>query len=677
MSPLPPAPQPPAPATEPRWLTVAICLALAAMVWAVFGQTRHFQFINFDDPDYVYANPLTNQGVTWHNVVWAFTHENRHEWLPVAYISRMVDSQIYGSYAGGHHVTNVLLHAATAILLFLLLRKMTGALWCAAFAAAVFAIHPLRAQSVAWVVERKDVLSGVFFMLALWAWTLYVGRRRACESAKPIQEAPALPRHRLGSYCLALVFFALGSLSKPTVVTLPLILLLLDYWPLNHVPAAGPGGAPGAWRRWLPLFWEKIPFFLVSAAGCAAAMMTQKNIMLAGQHKGLYWRFGNVLFAYADYLWHTVYPAGLALVYPYSNANPQITTVAWSGLVLLIISMGALLARRRHPYVLVGWLWYLGMLLPVIDTTQATQNCRADRYTYLPQIGICLLVAWGAAELLKRWRHRALALGMAAAIVLPALLADAYVQTRYWQDSTTIWTRALACTSSNSFAENSLGSALSNQDRWNEAVPHFERAIRFKPDFIDARVNLGITLDNLGKLDDAIQQFKEALQWNPNAADACYNLGSTLAEEGKTAEAIPYLSRALELKPDLAKAHYDLGLALASQEKWADAIPHYEQALGVKLDQTSAQYVTGVALAGHKQWDKAIALYEQALQARPDFAEAHYRLGMALAGRGEPAAAAEHFQKALALATTQGNTALAASVRAQLGTNAPALPPPH
>jgi tetratricopeptide (TPR) repeat protein len=502
-----------------------------------------------------------------------------------------------------------------------------------------------------------------------------VAKRTAFESPKPGPEAPASPRNWLDSYCLALVFFALGSLSKPTVVTLPLILLLLDYWPLNRVPATGPGGARNAWRKWFPLLWEKIPFFLVSAAGCAAAMMTQKNVMLAGQHQGLYWRFGNVLFAYADYLWHTVYPAGLALVYPYSSANPPIITVVWSGLVLLIISIGALQARRRHPYLLVGWLWYLGMLLPVIDTMQATQNCRADRYTYLPQIGICILVTWGATELLKRWRHRALALGVAAAIILPALLGDTYIQTRYWQDSATIWTRALACTTSNSFAENCLGSALSNQERWNEAVPHFERAIRIKPDFIDARVNLGITLDNLGKLDEAIQQFGQALQWNPNAADACYNLGSTLAEEGKTAEAIPYLSRAVQLKPAFAKAHYDLGLALASQGKWADAIPHYEQALGAKLDQTSAQYVTGVAMAGRKQWDKAIALYEQALQAKPDFAEAHYRLGMALSARGEPAAAAEHFQKALALATAQGNAGLVQSVRAQLGPNAPALPP--
>lgn len=644
----------------PRYLTAAVCCILAAMVWAVFGQTRHFEFTNFDDPDYVYDNPLTNQGLTWHNVIRAFTQENRREWVPVTYVSRMVDSQIYGLEAGGHHVTNVLLHGATAILLFLVLRKMTGALGRAAFAAAVFAIHPLRVQSVAWVVERKDVLSGVFFMLALWAWTDYVAKRPGAGE-RADSTASVASREWLPHYVAALAFFVLGLLSKPTVVTLPLILLLLDYWPFRRLPAQG---GLNSWRR---LVGEKLPFFLASAAGCVVTMRTQSTVIHAAQHTSFSWRIGNVLYGYVDYLWHMVYPAGLALVYPYAPANQPLVRVVLCAMLLLAISGGAVWARRRHPYLLVGWLWYLGMLLPVIDSMAATQNCRADRYTYLPQIGICILTVWGATALASHWRRGRPALGLAAGIVLGALLVDSHGQTRYWKDSVTIWTRTIECTPDNYFAENSLGSALSNQEKWKEAIPHLERAVRFKPDCVEAHANYGIALADLGRSDEAMQQFEEALQLNPNAADASYALGKTLADRGRTAEAIKYLSEAVRLKPDQAQAQYDLALALASEEKWDEATVHYDLALHAKLDPAGARYVTGMGMASHGKWEQASELYAQALQAKPDFAEAHYRLGIALSKLGQPAAATEHFQSALMLATNQGNADLAQSVRAQLG----------
>jgi tetratricopeptide (TPR) repeat protein len=543
------------------------------MVWTIFGQTRHFEFINYDDPEYVYADPLTNQGLTWHNVGWAFTHENRHEWFPVTQITRMLNWQLYGADAGGHHLTNVLLHTATVILLFLVLRKMTRALWRAAFVAAVFAIHPLRVESVAWVVELKDVLSGLFFMLTLWAWTAYVEERAKSPTS------PARLSRGLSAYFLALAFFALGLLSKTMIVTLPALLLLLDYWPLKRLPLPESGGQRAGSRAWLGLVWEKIPFLVLSAGACLATMITQKNIVLTAQHSNLPWRVGNVLIAYTDYLGHIFYPVGLAVIYPYSETNPPILAVAAAGLLLLIITVGVVGARRRHPYLLVGWLWFLGMLLPVIDSMQATQNARADRYTYLPQIGVCIFMTWGLAALASRWRHRQLALGAGAAVVLAALMADAYVQTGYWRDSVTVWSRTLACTTNNYFAENSLGSVLCNAERWNEAVPHLQRALAVKPDFVDAHINLGITFFDLGKPDEARQQFQRVLQLNPNSAEACYGLGSTLASEGKSAEAISYLMRAVQLKPDYTKAQYDLGLALAGEGKWNDAIPHYELAL--------------------------------------------------------------------------------------------------
>jgi tetratricopeptide (TPR) repeat protein len=476
------------------------------------------------------------------------------------------------------------------------------------------------------------------------------------------------------AYFLALVFFTLGLLSKSMIVTLPALLLLLDYWPLKRLPLPESGGQRPGSRVWLGLVLEKIPFLVLSAGACLATMLTQKNVVLTAQHASLFWRIGNVLIAYTDYLGHIFYPVGLAVVYPHSEANPPIFAVAAAGLLLLIITVGTVMARRRHPYLLVGWLWFLGMLLPVIDSMQATQNSRADRYTYLPQIGVCIFVTWGVAALASQWRQRRLALTAGATVVLAALMADAYVQTGYWRDSRSVWSRTLACTTNNYFAENCLGGVLCNADRWNEAVPHLQRALAIKPDYSEAHINLGITFFNQGKSDEASQQFQEVLQLNPNSAEACYGLGCTLASEGKAEDAISYLTRAVQLKPDYTKAQYDLGLALAGEGKWNEAIPHYELALNLKLDQATAEYVTGVAMAGHEKWAKASELYEEALQAKPDFAEAHYRLGIALAKQAKLTEAAGHFQKSLALATRQGKAELAQSARAELGSNAPASP---
>ena len=640
-----------------------VCGLLAAMVGAVFGQTIHFEFLNYDDPDYVFNNPLTNQGLVWHNILQVFAHACHNAWFPITYVSQMVDSQIYGANPGGPHLTNVLLHAATAILLFLVLRKMTGAFWRAALVAAVFAIHPLRAESVAWVVERKDVLSGLFFMLTLWAWTDYVQPRPPGGD-----DGAATPSRWRPAYGLALLWFTLGLLSKSMLVTLPFILLLLDYWPLKRLPASG--GYPAGWK----LIGEKVPFLLLAVGAVLATMWTQANVLELAQSSTPYWRIGNAALAYVGYLGHFVYPAGLAMVYPHSDANPPIGQVALALLLLGLISAGVAARRRTQPALLVGWFWYLGMLLPVIDSMLANQNARADRYTYLPQIGLNILVTWGVAELVGRWRHRRVVLGTAAAAVLTALMVDAYMQTGYWKNTVSLWTRSVACTSENFFAEDSLGCALSSEQKWQEAIPHFERAIRFKPDFPNFHINLGVALANLGKREEAIRYFQRALQLDSHSDEAYYHLAGVLGDQGKTAEAIACYERAIQIKPARTEAHYELGLALASQAKWDEALPHYEQAFHQKLDRTDAQYITGVALAAHQKWDQAIALYEQVLRVRPDHVLAQYRLGLALVGGGQPSAAGQHFQQALTLATTQGDAALVESIRTQLNSLPPALP---
>ena len=403
--------------------------------------------------------------------------------------------------------------------------------------------------------------------------------------------------------------------------------------------------------------------------------------MSAAHHLSPFWRIGNSLLAYTVYLKHTVYPVGLALVYPHSETNPSIWSVGLAAFILLLISAIAVAGRRKHPYLLVGWLWYVGMLLPVILTMQATQNARADRYTYLPQIGLLILMTWGVVELSANWRRRRLVLWSAAVAILAGLLVGAYIQTTYWKDSISIWTRTLACTSENYFAENCLGSALNNQGKWDEAVQHLQRSLQFKPDNIQTHVNLGIALINQGKPEEAISQFEQTLQLNPHSIEAHYYLGETLAAQDKLEEAIPHFEQALQFRPDYSDnnfnytdAHYGLGLALASQHKWAEAVPHFEQALHLKLDDTDARYILAVKLAARKKWDEAIELYQQVLQRKPGFAEAHNNYGIALASTGKSAEAAQHFQEALTLATAQGNTALAESIRNRLKSGQSVLP---
>ena len=646
------------------------------MVWGVFGQTVHYEFINFDDQVCIYKNPIITQGLNLQGIVRLFTHVDvvAHEWYPLTAISRMVDWQLYGPNAGGHHLTNILLQAATAILLFLVLRKMTGAFWRSAFVAAVFAIHPLRVESVAWVTERKDVLSGLFFMLTLWAYARHAQKQGLANSG-------TFSFLRSRPYWFAVLLFTLGFMSKGMLVTLPFVLLLLDYWPLQRVSGFGSRVSSSATqnakletRNLWPLLMEKIPFLLLAAADCVGTIVSAKNAVLAAQGLTFPWRIGNALLAYTDYLGHMFYPVGLALVYPHPGTNLPIWKVGLSALILFTISAGVIAGRRKHPYLVVGWLWYLGMLLPVIDIMQAGQNARADRYTYLPQIGLYILMAWGVVELCNSWRHRRAVLGFAAVTILAGLLVGAYVQTGYWKDSVSLWTHTLACTSENSSAHNNLGSALAARGKWDEAIQHFERALQLKPDYTEAHINLGVALATQGKREEAIQHFERALQLNPYSAEAHYNLGDALATQGKREEAIQHFERALQLKPDYAEAHYDLGLALATQGKWDEAIQHYGQALHLKLDYADAQYISGVALATQRKWDEAIELYERVLQLKPDFAEAHNNLGVALASQGKLAEAIQHFQQALTLATVQGNTALAESIRTRLNSYQSALP---
>ena len=630
------------------------------MVWAVFGQTVHFDFINYDDPGYVFMNPTIIQGFSLAGIGYAFFHFNVGTWFPLTDLSHQLDWQFFAANAGGHHFTNVCLHGANAILLFLLLSQLTGRQWPSAFVAAVFAIHPLRVESVAWVVERKDVLSGFFFMLTLWTWTRYAQQKKMVPRADGLAERPRDGRR---NYFLALIFFALGLMSKSMLVTVPFVLLLLDYWPLQRLPA---GTILVQRRAWWSLLWEKIPFVLLSAASCLITIFSAKNAVVIAHSISPVARTGNVLLAYTDYLWHMLWPVGLTVAYAPVEINSFTWPMGFSTLILLIISAVAYSGRKKYPYWSVGWLWYLGMLLPVIDIMQAGQNARADRYTYLPQIGLYILLTWGARDLTATWRHGRIVLGCTATGILATLLLGAYVQTSYWKNSITLWTHALACDSDHSFVNNNLGSALLNLDQAQDAIPYFQQALQLEPRFPEARINLGIALVKEGNHAAAVQQFDQALQLNPYSSAAHYNLGDALLQENKPAEAIPEFKRALELRPDYNEAHYDLGLALAAGEKWAEAGEQFQQALHFRVDETDAQYIAAVAFATQKRWPEAIALFKRVLLVKPDFAEGHDHLASALASQGNLAAAKSQFELALTLAQAQGNNALAKAIRDEM-----------
>ena len=687
-------PFPPRTTPRPHWLTIVICLFLAAAVWAVFGQTRHHEFVNYDDDRYVYENSAITQGLTGNGIVWAFTHSHGDNWHPLTTLSHMLDCQLWGLDPGGHHLTNVLFHAATAILLFLMLRNLTGAFWPSTILAAVFSIHPLRVESVAWVAERKDVLSGVFFMLTLGAYGCYVRQFQAQSSKAKVW------------YGLALGFFTLGLLSKPMLVTTPFILLLLDYWPLQRIERDGFRMA-AEWR----LVVEKIPFFALATGDCAATIWAQKEVIKSAESLGFTSRIGEAVVAYTDYLVQMFYPLGLAIFYPHPENQLSIWKVTLSLLILIIISAGVLAGRRRQPYLLVGWLWYLVMLVPVIGILQVGGQARADRYTYLPQIGLYLLVIWWVVDFCGNWRYRRAALGSGTVAMLASLLVLAQIQTTYWKDNVTLWLHTLACTSGNYLAHNNFGLTLAAQGKLDEAIQQYMLALQFKPYYADAHNNLGLALATQGKLTEAVQHYNQALQLKPDRAEFHNNLANVLTTQGKPDEAIQHYRQALQRKLDYADAHYNFGLALANRGKWDAAIQHYQLALQLKPDYVEVQNSLGNALAAQgklpeatRAYDRALQLkpdyvsthnnlaivlaaqgkldeavlhYSRALQLKPDHANAHYNLGIALARQSRLDESLQHFQQALTLATAQNNPALAEAVRTRLKAYESALTQPQ
>ncbi len=623
---------------------------LVAIVWTVFGQTLTHAFLNYDDDDYVYANPNITRGLTSRSLRWAFTHVHADNWHPLTTLSHMLDSQLYGLQPWGHHLTNVVLHAATAVLLFLALRSLTGALWRSAFAAALFAIHPLRAESVAWISERKDVLSGVFFMLTLWSYARY-----------------AREEHRsLARYITTLVLFALGLLCKSTLVTLPFVLLLLDYWPLRRFPSAR--ADENFVVTWKQLILEKIPFLVLTAGSCVVTILAQQKVFETSFKPDLAQRVGNAVVSYAAYLGEAAYPMHLAVLYPYREGDPGIGAVLVAFLLLLAITCLAFALRKSYPFLLTGWLWFLGMLVPMIGLVQVGLQLHADRYTYLPQIGLGIAVTWGAWELSGRWHHGRTAAALSALLLVATLGVCAYRETSHWQDSETLWSHAIENTSANWVAQNSLGRALLEKGEVEQANSHFEEASKLEPLSQLIHTNLGKTLEREGRVDEALFEFQRALQLKPDDADAYSDLGDVAIAKGQIEPAISYYEHAIQLKPDFAGAYNNLAIARLRLGQLDEAIANYRQAIALRPDLPDPHYNLGNALVRKGNLDEAIASYEASLRLRPNSATVHNALGFALAEAGKTGEALDHLQVSLRLDSNKPETHLnMARLMARLG----------
>ncbi len=585
-----------------HWRVPAVCLVLAAITFAVFGRTAGFEFLNYDDDRYVYENPVVAKGLTLKGAVWALTYGEIGHWHPLTWLTHMADCQVYGLWAGGHHLTNVALHAVAAVLLFLALREMTGSLWRSAFVAAVFAIHPLRVESVAWIAERKDVLSGVFFMLTLWAYGRY---------------ARQPSRWRYAAVALA---YALGLLCKNTLVTLPFVLLLLDWWPLHRVTLDGAGGGKVGAARLVGLFGglakEKIPLFLLSAGSCVATFLVPEQVLDSNRVPFLE-RVGNAVVSYGVYLRQMVFPAGLAVPYPNPPNGQPFWKVGLAFVLLAAISMLVLACWKKRPYLLVGWLWYLGMLVPMIGFVQISYYAHADRYTYLPGIGLVLAGTWAVGDWSLGWKHRRAVPGGLMAAVMGALMVCAWIQTAYWKNSETLWNHTLDCTTGNYIAHYSFGVLLDQEGRVDEAITHFQNALQILPAYGAAHNNLGLALLQRERVDEAITHFQRAMQLGPNYMEPCVNLGIALAQKGRVDEAIAQFQKALEIKPNYAEAHCNLGNILLQKSRADEAITHFEKALQIRPGYAKAHSNLGNALLQKGNVTEAISHFQQALQLEP------------------------------------------------------------
>lgn len=540
---------------------ISLCSILSLLVLTIYWQSQYHGFIAYDDALYITENQSIKTALNYNTLIWSFRDISAGYWHPLTWLSHILDWQLFGYNAGGHHWTNVILHIGNTLLLFLLLNRMTNKSIKSAFVAALFAVHPLNVESVEWIAERKNLLAMFFWLLTMWAYILYAERRSFTR------------------YIPVILLYAFGLMTKPIVVVLPFVLLLLDYWPLKRFQGKGPTS----------LYIEKLPLFILSlifsvltilAASSIAAMPDLEAIPIS-------LRLLNAVYSYAKYIGKMLWPQDLTVFYPYPDGF-TLWQILGAGLLLSVVSLAAYKLKKGHPYVVVGWFWFLGTLLPVIGLTQAGEQALADRYAYWSLIGLFIMVSWGLPDLLSRWAYRKLFFISAVSIVIPSLMIVSSIQASRWKDSISLFSHSLSVTQGNYVAHNNLGTALMDGGEITEAKVHFIEVLKLRPKHFTARSNLGVILIYQGKLEEAIEQFSEALRLKPDFVKAYSNLGIALAKLGKPDIAMKYFEEAISIKPDYADAHNNLGFLMAGQGKLGEAITHFREALRIQPDHRNA-----------------------------------------------------------------------------------------
>ena len=629
-----------------------------AVLWGFLPAINN-AFIGYDDPLYVTENGHVQQGVTWQSIGWALASTEAANWHPLTWISHILDCQLYGVQAWGHHLTSLILHAMSTVLLFTLLKKATDGPIRSFVVALFFGLHPLRVESVAWVAERKDVLSTLFWVLTLHSYVAYV---------KSKAQVPQTTDSRVGlKYALTLVLFALGLMSKPMVVTLPFVLLLLDFWPLKRIRLASLGESGMTMRA---VVREKIPFFLLAGCMCIVTFLAQRAGGAIVSELTLAARVENALISYCRYLGKLFWPTELAAFYPPIN-HWGWESVAGAALLLACITIVAVVLRRNQPWVLVGWCWFVGTLVPVIGFVPAGEQSMADRYTYIPSIGVLVAVVWGAAELINKFSMRAEGrYAVVAGLLATSSIATSLVvcstltrkQTNYWRDTETLFRHAIEVTSNNYVAHNNVGTALERQGRAAEAILEFQEALRAKPNYAEAYDNLGVALGEAGRPQEALDSYTRAVQLKPEYADPHNNSGTVLEKLGRFDEAIREYKTALRIRPDYADAHNNLGTVFGQQGRFDEAITEFREVLRLQPYSADAHNNLGVALEAKGQVNLAIAEFKQAVRLDRNYARAHFNLGSALAKVGQLDASLDELQRALNLKSdyTAAQTNLAA-----------------
>lgn len=633
---------------------VALIL-LAAVSLTVFSPVRQHEFVNYDDPDYVTDNSIVQRGLSKEGLAWAFgtLHGRATYWHPLSWVTHMVDCELFGLNAAGHHLTSLLLHTANVLLLFMVLQGMTRAFWRSALVATLFALHPLQVESVAWVSERKNLLSAFFWMLTMWAYIRYA-------------ERPSLSR-----YWPVPLFFAFALMAKPVLVTLPLALLLLDYWPLGRLrlrraPEFDSGGVfPEACLRQILL--EKAPLAVLAFAAGVVAMAAHHRLGMMTFDYGLSpaLRLENALVSYGSYVGKLFWPSDLCAIYPHPGRWP-LTVVAGSALFLLAASAWAIHEARRHPYLIVGWLWFLGLLVPTIGLVQVGSQAMADRFVYLPVIGLLIILVWGFADLLREERYKIAFAATLGGATCAACAVCASLQLRHWKNSESLYERAIAVTENNFVAHSNLGYTLERQGHIDKAMAHLAQALRIRPDFVEARYQMGLILGRVQGPAEAAAEYREVVRLDPNWSLPRLELAKALTRLGDVEDAASQLSAVIRLTPADPDAHSLLAMLLAGQQKPAQAIAHYREALRLRPGWPEALNNLAWLLATHpkaefRNGSEAVLLAERACQLS-GFQKAMFAgtLAAAYAETGRFAEAIKTAEKAHALATASGESELAA-----------------